>query len=227
MPCPKGGCFTAAPRTPVVSFRRPAAPSGRTGPGVGAKSAGRSRSSYRPRPHFYCHGTRRFPCARTRFWHGKSGLEDAFHHSRKTRSQTFHIFSPGYLNDLRPRTPSNSRSVSYSGAGPRKRNLAGMSLAVSPLSATGHSRATVDNRCASRCRRLNHHENEAAATPLGCQTAAEARSRSVAHCKIVFWPRRPPFSDRIRGQDGLGGVVIPSRSKPNVHLAPRSGREIG
>ena len=44
-----------------------------------------------------------FPYARTRFWRGKSGLEDAFHHSRTTRSQTLHIFSPHRLNDLGPR----------------------------------------------------------------------------------------------------------------------------
>ena len=196
MPCPKAGRFTAASRTPVVSFRRPAAPSGRAGPGVGEKigrANGRSRSSYRPRPHSNRHATRRFPCARTRFWHGKSGLEDTFHYFRECRSQTFFIFSPPRFNDLRPPTPPNSRSVPYSGAGPRKRNRSRMTLAVSPLSATGHSRATVDNRYAPQFRRLNHHENVATAAPLGCQTAAEARKSLGSPLRDRFLPSPTTF----------------------------------
>ena len=35
----------------------------------------------------------------------KSGLEDAFDYSRKTPSQTFHIFSPLHFNDLRTPDP--------------------------------------------------------------------------------------------------------------------------
>ena len=47
-----------------------------------------------------------------------------------------HFFSFPFQR-LRLPTPSSLQCVPYSGAGPRKRNLAGMTLAVSPLSATG------------------------------------------------------------------------------------------
>ena len=113
MPCPKAGHFTAAPRTPVVSFWRSAACGGRAGPGAGqeiGRANGRSLFSW-----LHLFARRRFPCARRRFWHGKPGLEDAFQLSRKTRSQTPSVFSPRHFNDLGPWGPSNPPSVPYSG----------------------------------------------------------------------------------------------------------------
>ena len=154
MPCPKAGRFTAAPRTPVVSFWRSAACGGRAGLGVGKKiGRGNGRSTFSWLHLFARH---RFPCAKTRFWHGKSGLECSFHHPRESLSQTFHVFSPRYFNNLLPGSTSSSPSVPYSGTGPRKRNFGGMSLVFLPLSATG---SCVDGweRCyVSWFRRLNH-----------------------------------------------------------------------
>ncbi len=95
------------------------------------RANGRSPSSWPLSSPLPPSARRRFPCARTRFWHGKSGLEDAFHHSRKTLSQTFHIFSPRSPNDLRPRTPSNPQFRPLFWYGARKlefrRNDAGIS----------------------------------------------------------------------------------------------------
>ena len=96
-----GKPFAASPPHVAPSFRRSAAPSGRAGLGVAQKigrANGRSPSSW-----LHLFARLRFPCTRTRFWHGKSGLEDASHHSRKTLSQTFHISSPRHFNNLRRR----------------------------------------------------------------------------------------------------------------------------
>ena len=97
----------APPAHPVRPFRRSVAAGDRAGLGVGqeiGRADGRSSSAWPLQPF----ARRRFPFARTRFWHGKSGLEDASQHSRKTRSRTLSIFSPRHFNHLRPRTPSNT-----------------------------------------------------------------------------------------------------------------------
>ena len=83
----------------------------------------------------------------------KIGFEDAFHHSRETRSQTFHIFSPRHFNDLRPRTSSIPQSVPYSGTGPRKRHIGGMTLVFPPLSATGSCLGLMGNLYTSQFKR--------------------------------------------------------------------------
>ena len=172
MPCPKAGHFKTAPETPVVSFRRSVAASGRAGLGWGKKSAVPTADPPLPATR-YTLARRRFPCARTRFSHGKSGLEDAFHHSPKPLSQTFHIFSPHRLNNLRPRTPYSPQSVPYSGTGPRKRNLGGMTLVFLPLSATGISPGSWERYYVSQFRRLNHRENTLIGAPLACQPTAK------------------------------------------------------
>ena len=78
--------------------------------------------SFRPSPAQLPPFARRlFPCARTRFWPGKFGLEDTFHHSRKTRSQTFHIFSPRHFNDLCPRALLSRNHSRILVRGPNKR----------------------------------------------------------------------------------------------------------
>ena len=74
----------------------------------------------------------------------------------KIRSQTFHIFSPRRLNDLGPWGPSNPQSVPYSGTGPRKRNLGGMTLVFPPLSATGSCLGGCERFYVSQFSRLNH-----------------------------------------------------------------------
>ncbi len=153
-----------------VLLPTPVAP--RTGRSFGARSLpaaerglgwGKNRPCQRPiplslaTPHYSLGAfSLRWDCATRRFWHGKSGLEDASDYSRKTPSQTFHIFSPRRLNDLGPWVPSNPQSVPYSGTGPRKRNLGGMTLVFPPLSATAISPGGWERCYVSQCRRLNH-----------------------------------------------------------------------
>ncbi len=111
----------------------------------------------RPSPPCRYHlARRRFLSARTRFWYGKSGLEDPSDYSRKTPSQSFHFFSPRRLNDLGPWGSSNPQSVPYSGTGPRNRNLRGMTLVFPPLSATAISLGGWERCYVSQFRRLNH-----------------------------------------------------------------------
>ena len=75
---------------------------------------GRNRPCQRPIPSFRPSpaqlppfARRRFPCARTRFWHGKSGFEDTFHHSRKNPVAHFSHFFSSPFQRLVPPGPSS------------------------------------------------------------------------------------------------------------------------
>ena len=100
----------------------------------------------------------------------KSGLEDAFHHSRKSLSQTLHIFSPRHLNDLGHGAPSSPSSVPYSGTGPRERNLVGMTLVFLPLSATGSCTGGWERYYVSQFKRLNHQAEHSHRRPTRLPT---------------------------------------------------------
>ncbi len=125
---------------------------------------------------------RRFPCATAWFWHPKSGLVGAFHHSGKTVSQTLSIFPLPGFNDLRPPTSLSPHSVPYSGTGPRKRNGGRKIFLFLPPTATGHSLVAVENLYVSQFRRLNHQARQSHRRLLDCQTVAKLRnSHGRAH----------------------------------------------
>ena len=100
-----------------------------------------------------------FACARTALQDGFGTENQAsrtlFTTPVKPGHRLFHIFSPRHFTDLRPWGPSNPQSVPYSGTGPRKRNLGGMTLVFPPLSATAISPGGWERCYVSQCRRLN------------------------------------------------------------------------
>ena len=119
---------------------------------------GRSPSSWALSAPLPPSARRRFPRATTALRYG-FGTENPVERTlsstpSKPCHTSFHILSPRHLNDLRPRTPSNSQSVPYSGTGPRHRNRARMTLVFSPLSATGSCEGCKKFRYVSQFKRL-------------------------------------------------------------------------
>ena len=149
--------------------------------------------------HLSPFASRRFPCATKWFWQRKSGLDDAFHRSRGTLSQTFSIFFPPHFNNLRRRIPSNPPSVPYSGTGPRKRNLEGKILVFLPFTATGSCLGDWEYCYVSQFRRPSHQAIQShrrpAQLPNHRQVAKIVRERSP---RPSFDPGPQPFSDRSR-----------------------------
>ena len=138
---------------PVRSFRRPAAPGGRAGLGVGQKSAVLTADPPFP-GSIYSLGSV-FLALGHDFGTENPASRMLSTTPAKRCHRLFNIFSPHHLNDLGPWGPSYPASVPYSGTGPRERNLGGMTLVFLPLSATGSRVGPWERYYVRQFRRLN------------------------------------------------------------------------